>query len=118
MSVKKFKIDVYGRTLFVCTGSTSKEMSKYFSHCIDMQEMSYCDAFVFKCFNKKDSDIEEYVVWFENDVAKTVSTQAHEAVHVADLICHDLLITHNYLDECYAYLVGFIVKCINSTIKY
>lgn len=116
--IKKFRIDVYERDLYICTGSKAKEMSRYFNPCIEPEEMIHSDAFVFKGFKKNNDQVGVYVMYFENDEAKTASTQAHESVHVADLIYEDLGIKHIVGgDEAYAYLVGFITGCVNSTRK-
>jgi hypothetical protein len=115
-NIKKFDIAIYERTLYICTGASKEEMNKRFICSIDPYEFEQVDACSFTGVMKHDKDICVYVAWFSSDNAKTANIQAHEAVHVADSIYKNLGIHHDVANnEPYAYLVGFIVECINKT---
>lgn len=117
--IRHFDIDVYERTLFVVTGATKEQMNKQFVTCIDPAEDGLNgDAFSFKAGNPIKGNSDVYVVYFRDDSAKTAGTQAHEAVHVADMIYSDLgIFSDTRNNEPLAYLIGYITNCINRTRK-
>ena len=114
--IQKFDIDVYNRTLCICTGSNDVEMSRYFDTDVKLNDYYTSEAVSFRAWHKKVEAVQVYVVCFPSDKEKTYRTVAHEALHIANYLAQDMGIQYDPENtEAFAYLAGYVADCICKT---
>ena len=112
--VYQFDPQIYPRILWVATGASTEELQERFGKesIKDMSDSSYAET---DCVQQKEPLLGGVLVRFEDLKAMTPEIMAHEATHAALAIfdyCGCRIEIEN--QEPFAYLVGWIVKCIEE----
>lgn len=119
--VHEFDPVLYPRKVFIVKG-TGIEMPQKIRNAfrtpdddsLSMEGVDKVKAGVWNVMETSDRGAFGVLIWLREKVDPSVA--AHESVHAANLICRDLDIHFDALnDEHYAYLVGFIADCIWQT---
>ena len=112
--------------LYVIKGCTKKDIDKVFGWNDDgtsiVPDKDFYDALV--CFPVRRKGDDGYSVaiilvdeFFEDPIDQQIGTAAHEALHAAQDILENCDIKLNRdTTEAYAFMVGWITKCIYTTI--
>lgn len=120
--MKKFSNDIYDCIdLYVSIGEDRNTVSGKFDFYSEKDRKEFMDGNYdgVTCDVKDNNGNCAVLVYFINDESASMSTVAHEAFHAADFIMDSLGVVFNKdcLNEHVAYLVGWVAKCIDKTLK-
>lgn len=112
MKVYQFDPQVYPRKLWVAVGVPTEELNEKFGNIKDMDD--YCDAETMPV-QQKEPLLGGVLIRFSDLKAMRPDNIAHEATHAA-LEIFDYVEARIQYDnqEPFAYLVGWVVKCIDE----
>ena len=114
--VVEFDPQIYPRKVWVAKGGDVKSLREQFCR-VNGDEIAFegnCEGFVDSVSLKSDGKLGE-LIWFPYASAMPISHISHEATHAAIDIFDDCgcrIDAEN--QEPFAYLVGWIAKCINE----
>lgn len=132
----KLVLDVYEQPIYipnkvyVLKNYTQKDIDKYFEYddgdSINLEDINAFKAVTISgCVEKKTGNYciivllsEDLVAGFKKDIPEGISVCAHEAFHSASRIlewCHINLGEES--EETYAFMTGWITKCIFNTLR-
>ena len=115
MSIYQFDPQIYPRKLWVSVGASTEELQERFGKediKEDLDDSYYAETY---SVQQKEPLLGGVLIRFQNLKAMTPENMAHEATHAALEIfdyCDCRIDVEN--QEPFAYLVGWIVKCIEE----
>ena len=120
MKIHKFDPIIYPRKVWVLVTRSGGYLDEIFEHDCDLENFSdNATAIVFPCILKETREFGVAVV-FTYKKYMDVETISHESVHVASCIFNDCGLRMGFADqqdEHFAYLVGWVAKCIDKVKK-
>lgn len=116
-----FKDNIFPRCLFVVITDSTDYLNGIFEDLesdddIEQDDYDMAHAITFRC-RHRDTGLYGVCTAFRRKSSMTVSTMAHEAVHVSAGIHHDLGMSMGFdmgEDETFAYITGWAVDCMNQ----
>lgn len=121
MQIHEFNPEIYPRKIWVVKGGTSTQIKERFygtnGEELDLDDS--CDAIVCNVMIEDGTKRLGELIWFPYVKNMTTDKIAHEAVHVAMDIFVDLGCRFDaFNQEPFAYLVGWIAKCIEEVKRF
>lgn len=115
--VHQFNPEIYPRKLWIVVNATKEVLDDHFEFESPLDEtwINDCDATLSLC-RYRTSHLLGAVIYTKHSKFKP-SFAAHEAVHFGDYIW-EIIGESTRTDECFAYLVGWVVRCIEEVNNY
>lgn len=116
-SIHEFDCHVYPRKIWVSVAAPLKELNEFFENAYeDMEESADATVSVNRRMNPE--AMGGVLIRFKNKSAMTVETITHEAIHAAlEVFDYVGSIVGTKNQEPFAYLCGYIARCINQVKK-
>ena len=112
--INEFDCHVYPRKIWVSVAAPLKELNEFFESKYDDMDQS-CDATVTVNRRMKPEPKGGVLIRFKNKGAMNVETITHESIHAAlEVFDYVGAIVDTNNQEPFAYLCGYIAKCINQ----
>lgn len=119
--IHEFHPQIYPRRLWVAKGGTFEDIKVLFK-AIDGNELiepQDCLATTYIVETKDENRYLGHLIWFPSVKDMTASNMAHEAVHASMDLCSligcDIDVENQ---EPFAYLVGWVVRCLEAVKRY
>lgn len=115
--VHEFNPEIYPRKLWIVLNATKEVLDQHFEFesPLDGTSLDKYDASISWC-RHKESQLLGAVIYTSHPHIKP-SDAAHEAVHFGDYTW-EIIGESTRTDECFAYLVGWVVRCIEEVNNY
>lgn len=118
-TIHEFDPQIYPRLLWVVKGGSLEGIQETFEPTCEFEDDGKSGAVTFPVRRKEDNRL-GYCIWFpKSGDMRRGDWIAHESTHAALCIFDDIGASISYEDqEPFAYLVGWVFKCIDTVRKY